>query len=83
LSSFQTPLDYEVRDLSVTTGGDVAFSHSLNHIDGTTKDGQRIEMFWRSTVGFRKIDGQWIATHQHSSVPFDPESGRASVDLRP
>jgi uncharacterized protein (TIGR02246 family) len=82
-ASFQGPIDYEIRDLRVTTNDNVAFSHSLNRVRGTKTDGGHIEMWWRATVGYRKIDGQWLATHEHSSVPFDVESGRASLDLKP
>ena len=64
-------------------GDDVAFSHSLNHVSATTKDGQRLDMYWRATVCFRKLDGSWTVTHTHSSVPFDMETGQASLDLEP
>jgi ketosteroid isomerase-like protein len=83
LSSFLGPIGLEIRDLSVTVGDDVAFAHSLNRVSGTMAHGQAIGMWLRSTVCFRKIDGQWTVTHQHSSVPFDGESGRASLDLKP
>ena len=83
LSSFQGPVGLEIRDLSVAVGDDVAFAHSLNRVSGRMADGQAIAMWLRSTVCFRKIDGQWMVTHQHSSVPFDGESGRASLDLKP
>jgi hypothetical protein len=36
----------------------------------------------RSTVCFRKTDGAWSVAHEHTSVTFDAESGRASVNLR-
>jgi ketosteroid isomerase-like protein len=31
LSSFQGPVDFDVRDLRITAGNEVAFCHSLNH----------------------------------------------------
>jgi ketosteroid isomerase-like protein len=40
-------------------------------------------MWVRFTVCLRKIDGHWMVTHEHASVPFDVETGRASVDLAP
>jgi ketosteroid isomerase-like protein len=40
-------------------------------------------MYWRATLCFRKIDGQWTVTHTHASVPFEVETGRASLDLKP
>ena len=83
LSSFQGPVSLEIRDLSVAVGDDVAFAHSLNRVSGRMVDGQAIGMWLRSTVCLRKIDGQWTVTHQHNSVPFDGESGRASLQLEP
>ena len=83
LSSFRGPIGLEIRGLSVTVGDDVAFAHGLNRVSGTMADGQAIGMWLRSTVCFRKIDGQWTVTHQHSSVPLDGESGRASLELKP
>ena len=40
-------------------------------------------MWVRTTVCFRKIDGTWLITHEHNSVPFNPETGKASLDLAP
>ena len=82
-SSFQGPIGYELRDLSITASDDVAFCHSLNRVNGTLKDGGQLDMWWRATVCYRKIDGKWIVTHEHSSVPFDVETGKASLDLKP
>jgi ketosteroid isomerase-like protein len=46
-SSFQGPVGYEVRNLSITVGDDVAFCHSLTGSSGTRNDGTKIEM-WRA-----------------------------------
>jgi ketosteroid isomerase-like protein len=82
-SSFQGPLGYELRDLTIDAGDDVAFSRSLNRVIATTMDGTKLDMWWRSTVCYRKIDGRWIVTHEHNSVPFDAGSGKAALDLKP
>jgi uncharacterized protein (TIGR02246 family) len=82
-ASFEGPLGYERRDLSLTAGDDVAFVHSLNRVSATRTDGTRIDMWWRATDCYRKLDGRWMVTHQHASVPFDVTSGRASLDLEP
>jgi ketosteroid isomerase-like protein len=55
----------------VQTGGDLAFSRSLAHFAGTTKEGRRVDSHVRSTLGFRKINGRWKIVHEHLSVPFD------------
>lgn len=82
-SSFQGPIGFEICELSVTTGDDVAFCHGLNHVNATRADGEKLDMFWRATVCCRKIDGKWMITHEHNSVPFDMVTGRASLDLKP
>jgi uncharacterized protein (TIGR02246 family) len=80
---YQAPLGYEVRDLSLSVGDDVAFAYSLNRISGTLRNGQRSEVWVRWTAGLRKVDGVWLITHDHASVPADFASGNAMVDLEP
>ncbi len=82
-ASFDGPIGFEITDLNVAVGGDTAFSHCLNHVHATTKAGGRLDMWWRSTVGYQKIGGTWTVTHEHNSVPFDPATGKASADLQP
>ena len=82
-SSFQGRIGYELRDLSIAASEDAAFSHSLNRVSATTTDGQKLDMWWRATVGYRKLDGEWMITHEHASVPFDVKSGQASLGLQP
>ena len=82
-SSWQGPIDYEMRDLTIAAGDDTAFAHSLNHVNGTKTDGQKVDMWWRATVCCRRLDGKWMITHLHSSVPFDMETGKASLEIEP
>jgi len=81
----QGPIDYEIRDLDITADDEVAFSHSVNRLRGIQKkDGKNMEMWFRATVGFRKVGGKWLVTHEHASVPFYPdETMKAATDLQP
>jgi ketosteroid isomerase-like protein len=54
---YDGPIGYEVRDLHITAGDDIAFAHYLYHVTGRMTNG--------------------------NSVPFDAESGKASLDLTP
>jgi PhnB protein len=77
-------LSYDIHHLEVTTGGDVAFRHSLTRLRGTTIDGETSDIWFRQTLCFRKIDVEWKITHEHESVPFYMDgSVRAAVDLQP
>jgi uncharacterized protein (TIGR02246 family) len=80
---YQRPFGYEICDFTLTLGDDVAFGHSLNRVSGTLKNGNRTDFWLRWTACFRKIDGNWLVAHDHVSVPIDPESGRALLNLEP
>jgi uncharacterized protein (TIGR02246 family) len=82
--TFDGPVGYEIRELDISVGSDTAFSHSINHISGKRTNGEESDVWVRATVGFRKVDGRWLVTHEHVSVPFYMDgSYRAAVDLKP
>jgi uncharacterized protein (TIGR02246 family) len=83
LDSYAGPIDYTVRDLQVTAGGDLGFCSFLYHVGGTLKTGGQVDMWVRATLCFRRMDGRWRVVHDHESVPFDPATGRALITLRP
>jgi ketosteroid isomerase-like protein len=80
---FQPPLGYEIRDLAITVGNDVAFGHSFNRFSGASQNGDGIGPWVRYTAGFRKIDGNWFIAHDQVSLPVDFASGRALLNLEP
>jgi len=80
---YDGPIGYEVRDLCIAAGDDIAFAHFLYHVTGTMTKGNEVDMWVRTTMGLQKTDGVWAITHEHNSVPFDAESGKASLDLTP
>lgn len=77
------PVIYEVSELTVTTNGELAFAHSLNHVKGTLASGRTTDLWVRWTACFRRIDGAWLILHDHASVPADLAHGKAVVDLLP
>ena len=77
------PVGYEVRELNVTTHGDLALVHSLNHVSGTLASGATSDMWVRWTACFRRIDGVWLVAHDHVSVPADLKNGQAVLNLTP
>jgi ketosteroid isomerase-like protein len=82
--SFTGAVGYELRDLSVTAGDDVAFAHSLARISGARTDGTQTDVWVRATMCFRKLGGAWTFTHEHVSVPFEMTPPfKAALGLRP
>jgi ketosteroid isomerase-like protein len=82
-AAYTGPIAYEVRDLSVTTHGELAFAHSLNHVSGTLASGHASDLWLRWTACFRRIDGVWLVVHDHVSVPADLKHGQAVLNLTP
>jgi len=77
-------LTYEVRDLAITAGDDVAFAHAFGRLSGTLNSGVSTPGMWvRATFCFSRIDGDWLIAHDQVSVPFDMATGRGVVDLQP
>ena len=84
LSTWDGEVTVEIAQLSVAVGGDVAFCHFLEHIQGTRADGEKQNMWTRSTLGLKKLDGIWKITHEHNSAPFYMDgSNRPALDLQP
>ena len=83
LAAFDAPVDYEVHQLELAVGEEIAFCRSLNRFGGARVGGERNVNWLCSTLGFRKLEGRWKLVHQHVSVPFDMETGKAMLDLKP
>ncbi|PKV94115.1 NAD(P)H-dependent FMN reductase [Amycolatopsis echigonensis] len=77
-------VDYEVRDLTVTVGADLAVGHGFGRVSGLLRDGTEANGMWvRATFVFRKTGGDWVIVHDQASVPFDIATGKGVVDLEP
>lgn len=77
-------LDYEVRDLRITAGADVAFAHGFGRLSGTLPNGVATSGMWvRATFCLEKADGEWLIVHDQVSVPFDVATGKGVADLEP
>ena len=63
------PVVFDIKDIDITAGTDFAFVAALMRCAGTEKDGERIELEFRLTIGLRKIGGQWMVLHEHHSIP--------------
>ena len=84
-ATFESPPQRVVTQLEIVAGGDAAYATSLDCLSATPKGmTESFSLWYRTTVGLRKIDGRWRITHEHESVPFEMDgSFRASIDLKP
>ena len=82
-ATFQGPIGYEIRDLRIAAGADVAFGAGLAWIGGARTNGEQTSVWVRATLCFQKQGGDWVLTHEHVSVPFYMGSDKAAIDLEP
>jgi uncharacterized protein (TIGR02246 family) len=58
---------FEIVELDVTAGDDVAFAHALLRCGMPAELEADPDNRLRLTIGLRKLDGRWIVTHEHHS----------------
>ena len=61
---------FELEDLTVTAGTEVAFAHALLQCGGTLPSGIGFKDTFRATFCLKKIAGNWKVAHQHISKPY-------------
>ncbi len=82
-TTYKTAISQEIKMLEITVAEDAAFSHCLTRTYGTSSNNEKQDMWYRTTNGFKKINGKWLITHEHVSDPVDMETGKAMFDLKP
>ena len=63
---------FDLEDLAVTVGSDVAFAHCFIRCGGTLPNGRTFEDLVRATFCLQKLNHVWQVTHQHISKPQGP-----------
>jgi len=78
-SHFKGTPKITITDLGITADNNIGFSHSIQHITGTDKQGHPVDRTVRVTDGYRKVGGQWLIALEHVSVPVDLSTGKAAL----
>jgi len=63
---------FELRELEIVAGQDVAFATALGRCAGMEPSGERVELSFRLTMGFHKTDGRWRFVHEQHLLPAEP-----------
>ncbi|MBV9231245.1 MAG: nuclear transport factor 2 family protein [Chloroflexi bacterium] len=81
--NYEGPIGLESRDLHLVMSEEVAFAHMLLLDSGKRKNGNDAGIWVRATVCCQRSNNQWVIMHEHISLPRDPKSGMAVLDLVP
>jgi uncharacterized protein (TIGR02246 family) len=77
----QGPIVNEIHELAIVADRDVAFSHHHMRTSCRGSDGAEHGGWLRVSLGLRRVDGRWLASHAHISAPFDPMTNRTMFGL--
>ena len=61
---------FEIVELEVTAGADVAFAYALLRCGTPAEFEANPDNRLRMTIGLRKISGRWTVAHEHHSFPL-------------
>ena len=61
---------FEITELAVTAGGDVAFAHALLRCGTSEEFAEQPDRRLRLTIGLRRKGDRWIVAHEHHSFPL-------------
>ena len=53
-ATWEGPIRSEPRDLTIDAGADVAYAYALQHMTGTKKGGEKVDLWFRATACFRR-----------------------------
>ena len=62
--------EFEIVELEVTAGADVAFAYALLRCGKPEELEANPDNRLRMTIGLRKVDGRWTVAHEHHSFPL-------------
>ncbi|MGA2760770.1 MAG: nuclear transport factor 2 family protein, partial [Candidatus Cybelea sp.] len=74
---------FGITEMAITISGDVAYSHSIQHLSGTMTNGRPAALTVRVTDVLRKIDGKWLIVMEHVSVPINFDTMKPDLTSAP
>jgi ketosteroid isomerase-like protein len=83
LGNFDGPITVELTDLDIGADRNLAYSHSIQRVAGTDKQGKKLDLTVRVTDVYQKIRGRWFIVHEHVSVPVDLETDKPDLASKP
>ena len=81
--NFTGPITVELTDLDIGADRNLAYSHSIQRVAGTDKQGKKLDLTVRVTDVYQKIRGRWLIVHEHVSVPVDLDTDKPDLASKP
>ncbi len=72
LPYFPAKFKSEHRDIVVHADENIAVMHCVHHFSTEDVNHPCSQSWFRATVSYRRMNGQWKIFHEHVSLPFNP-----------
>ena len=66
-----------------TSSRNLAYSHCIDHVVGTDKHGEKVDLTLRVTDVYKKARGGYRVIHEHVSVPVDLATNKPDLASKP
>ena len=83
LGSYPTGVRAEVSGWKCESDGNLAYGHFFFSVRGIAKDGYPLNFTLRITDVYKKINGTWLAIHEHASWPVNLATRMADLSSAP
>ena len=84
LKTWVSPPMVELRDPQILLDSDLAVVYGLNRMRGEKVKEGPVDLWFRTTLVFKRSRSGWAIVHEHNSVPMKMDgSGLAAIDLKP
>ena len=83
LVAFPGAVHAEASDWKTEVERPLAYGHGVFRAYGMGQDGNALDITVRITDVYRKINGKWLAVHEHVSWPVDLATGKADLSSKP
>lgn len=84
LRGWDGPPQIEMRNPTILVDGDLAVAYGLTNMRGKKRGAEKVDLWYRCTLCFQRLRGQWKVVHEHESVPFMMDgSEKAALHLEP
>lgn len=81
LPYFPDKFKFELKDVHVHVGSDMAFAHFLMRIVTQDPKHNAAQTWMRGTSCLKKQQSKWKIIHEHGSLPFNPHTRLAEFSL--
>jgi ketosteroid isomerase-like protein len=69
--AFTKPGVFDIQELNIVADENVAFCFATMKCADKSNSDEHVDLYFRLTVGLKKVNHQWVIVHEHHSIPSE------------